>query len=413
MAALSAVMAIMLFLRKWTFFGKGFCAVLAWGSLWAYVFKAIRTSAMGDDEVHTPDFSDFFNDLVVPAIRGTAGTALIWLPSIVYLLWMKNLGWYELLEFNFLNDPVLWLVIAVSLVYVPMALAVGATGGGVFRMLNPALVMIYIGRIGVDYWIALMVIGAFGAVYVVLQLLSSMVSQLPIPFLGPWLAQLLLTYPPFAMANVMGLLLYVRGDRVDYGLPEEYRMDVLQGVEPQGAPVVVAEAIQPAPEPRNYAPIELEPETEAVAEIRPIAAAHRPAQSPRSPASKAPSPTEQIASAAANGDWAKALEFFAKMPNPASPSLSPDCYFGLAQAAVKKADYRQAVRALKALMTSSPDDPVAPRACVLLARIYSERLSDPLTGEKLFRHVVQRYPSSKAAQFAQGRLARKTEPYTA
>src|SRR5713226_10305676 len=113
------------------------------------------------------------------------------------------------------------------------------------------------------------------------------------------------------------------------------------------------------------------------------------------------------------GDWPKALDVFAKMPNLPQVPLSSDCYFGLAQAAVKKADYRQAVRALKAVMTSAPDDPIAPRACFLLARIYSERLSDLGTAEQLFRHVVQRYPKSQEAQFAQTRLGRKTEPSTA
>ncbi len=361
---------------------KGFCVALAWGSFWAYVFKAIRTSAMGDDEVHTPDFSDFYNDLVVPAIRGTAGTALIWAPTVVYLLFVKDLGWHEVLEFDFLKDPVLWLVIAVSFVYVPMALVVGATGGGVFRMLNPVLVIIYIVRIGVDYWIALIAIAAFGVSYVALHLVAAITSNLPIPFLAPWLAQFLVTYPPFAMAKVMGLLLYVRGDRVDYGVPEEYQIDVLPGVEARGQLALVAKPIESA-------------------------------QDPRGGRAKDPSPAERIASAAAKGDWPKALDLFAKMPNLPPVPLPSDCYFGLAQAAVRKADYRQAVRALKAVMTSAPADPIAPRACLLLARIYSERLSDPGTGEQLFRHVVQRYPKSQEAQFAQTRLARKPEPSTA
>ena len=383
MAALSAVMAIMLFLRKWTMFGmKGFCVALAWGSFWAYVFKAIRTSAIGDDEVHTPDFSDFYNDLVVPAIRGTAGTALIWAPMVVYLLFVKDLGWHEVLEFSFLKDPVLWLVIAVSFVYVPMALVVGATGGGVFRMLNPVLVLIYVVRIGIDYWIALTAIAAFGGAYVALNLVAAIVSNLPIPFIAPWLAQFLVTYPAFAMANVMGLLLYVRGDRVDYGVSEEYQINVLEGVEPRGQLAVLAKPVEPA-------------------------------QGARGGAAKDPSPTEQVANAVTKGDWPKALDVFAKMPNLPQVPLSSDCYFGLAQAAVKKADYRQAVRALKAVMTSAPDDPIAPRACFLLARIYSERLSDLGTAEQLFRHVVQRYPKSQEAQFAQTRLGRKTEPSTA
>jgi len=400
MAALSAVMAIMLFLRKWTFFGlKGFCSALAWGSFWAYIFKAIRTSATGDDEVHTPDFSDFYNDLLVPAIRGTAGTALIWLPSLLYLLYVKDLSLFELLDFKSFDDPVLWSVFAVSLIYVPMALLVGATGGGVLRMLNPVVVVAYILRMGIDYWIALLVVGALTAGYLVLHLVSALVAQLPIPFLAPWLARFLLTYPPFAMANALGLLLYVRGDRVEYGLPEEYQMEILPGTQPRGDLPVTAQPVEAAALQRRSGPISLEQQ--------------EPSAVAKAPLDVEATAAEGIGAAAGNGDWARALDLFAKAADLQPGSLAPNCYFGLAQEAAKKGDYRQAVRALQALMRSAPDDAIAPRGCLLLARIYSERLSDRTTAERLFRHLLQRYPTSPAAQFAQNYLARATEPSTA
>jgi hypothetical protein len=401
MAALSAVMALMLFLRKWAFFGgRGFCTAVAWGSFWAYMFKAIRTSAMGDDEVHTPDFSDFFHDLVVPAIRGTAGTALIWLPSLLYLLYVKDLSFFELFDFKSFDDPVLWSVFAVSLIYVPMALMVGATGGGVFRMLNPVLVVAYILRMGVDYWIALLAIVALTVASLVLNLISAVLAQLPIPLLAPWLARFVVTYPPFAMANVLGLLLYVRGDRVDYGLPHEYQMEILPGAQPRGQLPVAAQPVEAVAPERSYAPIALEEDEPA----SPV---------PKSAAQVEATPAEGISAAAGKGDWAKAIDLFAKAGDLQPGSLDPNCYFGLAQEAAKRGDYRQAVRALQALMRSAPDDAIAPRGCLLLARIYSERLSDRSTAERLFRHLLQRYPKSSAAQFAQSYLARTTEPSTA
>ena len=401
MPLISAVMAIMLFLRKWTFFGlKGFCSALAWGSFWAYVFKAIRTSALGDDEVHTPDFSDFFNDLVVPAIRGTAGTALSWLPSLLYLLYVKDLTLFELLDFKSFDDPVLWSVFAVSLIYVPMALLVGATGGGVLRMLNPILVVAYILRMGVDYWIAWLAIGVLTGVYLVLNLVSALLAQLPIPFLAPWLARFLVTYPPFAMANVLGLLLYVRGDRVDYGLPEEYQMEILPGAQPRGQLPVAAQPVEAAAPQRSYAPISLEDDQPASAV-------------PKAPINAETTPAEAIRAAVEKGDWAKATDLFAAAADLKPDCLAPNCYFGLAQEAAKRGNYRLAVRALQALMKSAPDDAVAPRACLLLARIYSERLSDRPTAERVFRHLLQRYPNSSAAQVAQNYLARATEPSTA
>src|SRR5258708_19941984 len=147
------------------------------------------------------------------------------------------------------------------------------------------------------------------------------------------------------MGTVMGYLVYVRSDRVDFCVSEEYQVNVLEGGERRGQVAVLAKPVEPA-------------------------------QGARGGAAKDPSPTEQVANAVTKGDWPKALDVFAKMPNLPQVPLSSDCYFGLAQAAVKKADYRQAVRALKAGMTSAPDEPIAPRACFLLSRISFPPLSD-------------------------------------
>ena len=267
-------------------------------------------------------------------------------------------------------------------------------------MLNPVVVVAYILRMGVDYWIALLAIGALTVAYLILHLVSALLAQLPIPFLAPWLARFVLTYPPFAMANVLGLLLYVRGDRVDYGLPEEYQMEILPGAQPRGQLAVVAQPVEGAAPQRSYAPISLE-------ETEPATAAPKP------PIHVKTTSAESIDAAAGKGDWARAIDLFARAADLKPGSLAPNCYFGLGQEAAKRGDYQQAVRALQALMKSAPDDAVAPRGCLLLARIYSERLSDRTTAERLFRYLVQRYPNSSAAQFAQNYLARATEPSTA
>ena len=99
---------------------------------------------------------------------------------------------------------------------------------------------------------------------------------------------------------------------------------------------------------------------------------------------------------------ARALEVLRLPENLAS--LPAASHVAVGQKAAAVGDYPLAVRALKQVAQLTPEDPLAPRACVILARLYGERLGDEASALKLYRHVAGRYPGTDAARFAQSRL---------
>jgi TolA-binding protein len=74
------------------------------------------------------------------------------------------------------------------------------------------------------------------------------------------------------------------------------------------------------------------------------------------------------------------------------------------QASAAQGDNALAVRALESAADAAPDDPLAPRALVLLARVLGERMQEQTRAEDVYRYIVDRYPDTEASRFAQGRL---------
>ncbi|OJT22795.1 hypothetical protein BO221_23575 [Archangium sp. Cb G35] len=353
------------------------------GSFWGSLFWIVRSTAMGAEHFTAPDFHDFHHDLVRPAIRGTVATALIWVPAILFSLLVEDLD---------LPDALFWVVVVLaSALYAPMALIIAATGESTLSLLNPFKVIGISKRLGSGYLTVAAWMVPLAVVHGVLMLVAAQVYSLSIPLVASVLAEAISLYVPFVMARMLGLLLYVHGDRVGYGIESEFYEPALPGVKPRGkkrAARVPAqaqpEAQQPAPRPRF---IELEPEP-----------APRPAAVPE------PEPLEvQVVKAVETNALDRALELYRRLPENLA-SLPAASHVAVGQKAAAAGDYPLAIRALKQVAQLSPEDPLAPKACVILARLYGERLGDAASAQKLYRHVVGRYPGTDAARFAQSRL---------
>jgi TolA-binding protein len=100
-----------------------------------------------------------------------------------------------------------------------------------------------------------------------------------------------------------------------------------------------------------------------------------------------------------------AVEGYAQVPESVDGWFSIESLVTLGQVAVGRGQLHLAVRALKQAAKRAPDDPLAPKACILLARVYAEKLGDAASAGKLYRYVLQRYPGTDAARFAEQRLA--------
>jgi hypothetical protein len=379
--AVGAVVALSRGVASLLPFVVGIIPLSIWlGSFWGSIFWIVRSTAMGAEHFTPPDFHDVHHDLVRPAIRGTMATALMWIPAIVFVWKAGELG---------LPDALFWLVVLASALYAPMALMIAATGESTLSLLNPFKVIGISMRLGRAYLMVAAWMVPLAMLHGLLMAVDGAVSSLNIPLVAPVLGEAISLYVPFVMARMIGLLLYVHGDRVGYGIDSEFYEPALPDAKPRGkkrAARVPAqeqpEASRPAPRPRF---IELEPE---------------PAPRPTAP----PEPLEaQVVKAVETNALDLALELYRRLPENLA-SLPATSHVAVGQKAAAVGDYPLAVRALKQVAQRTPEDPLAPKACVILARLYGERLGEAASAQKLYRHVVGRYPGTDAARFAQSRL---------
>jgi hypothetical protein len=393
--ALSLFLALTWWLAQITFLLIKFLpALLYLGAFWAAFFSVVRASAAGAREVEGPDFNDFFAHVMAPALRGLVATAVVWLPCLLY--WIHR---HDLLESvapvledprfyvdgtataastprNPLVDPVLWLILAAGFAYVPMVLILAAAGSGLLRMLNPLYVIGYAVRLGRDYWVTVGALGVLLLGYVLSKLLAYLVLSLGIFMISRVVAEFLTTLAPLMMAHVLGLLLHARGDVVGYGVASDY----LEPALPDAQPRVQAEPLHvPLP------PVMGEPLPEKSAPTERL---------------------EALATAVAAQNVSEALSLYPDLRDPRlSKQVAPEHHFFVGQSAATVGHYALAVQALEAVADVAPEGPLAPRALILMARLYAERLQDPTRADSIYRYVVHRYPDTDASRFALARLS--------
>lgn len=395
---LAAVAAVVTALRWFGLLG----AFLASGVSWAFFFSLIRTSARGSEELEVGDFGDPLSDVVVPALRGLLATALLWVPALLYLasrIDRESLANPAALA-GLAADPVLWLILLASVLYAPMAIVMAAMGGGFLQMLNPVAGVAFMARLGRDYLVAVAAIVALGLGDLLAGLLGRLFAATGVPFVSAWGAAALGLYFPAVMSRVLGLLLHVRGDSLEVGLPQDYQDPVLPGVEPRGSPPAADAAAPGTAAPPEAPPTPAARPAPAAARVAPVASA---APAPAEPVLETVDLRAAIARAVEEEDLPRAVALYGASSLRAS-DLEPRVHFAVARGAAAARDYRLAVRALRAA-ASSPKDPVAPRALLVMSRIYARKLGDPATARRMLDHLLESYPESDAAREGRADLA--------
>ena len=222
------------------------------GLYWAFVFFIIRGVASGERRMGVFDFSDIHSDLIAPAGKGIFATAVIWIPAAIYVYLKADEGIAGLLTYPFYRDPTVWMLALLGALYAPMALIAAATDLGFGHLLNPIFIFQSIYRMGRDYFVA---VAAAGAVVLIgagiAALVGAATALIPVPFVGRWLSFTAELYPPFVAAGILGLLLHVHGEVLDWGRAEEYQVPLLRWAEPCGQlrPQAESQPEPPAPRP--------------------------------------------------------------------------------------------------------------------------------------------------------------------
>ncbi|WP_375766451.1 hypothetical protein NR798_32835 [Archangium gephyra] len=391
-AGLGAAMAIAGFMTQVTLIVARLApAAVSAGIFWGAFFSLMRSTLRGEREVPIPDYSDVFSDWLVPALRGMVASSVVWLPLPLYLV--LSGGWnvsqymdgllsdpmfYMTGRFHsipgeqLLEDPVAWLLALTGLAWLPMTLMMAMTGAGLLDILNPVTGLQRILRLGRDYAVALGALLTLGLVYLVVHLVSSSLRDIPFEIIiSRWLAQVLECLVFFVMARVLGLLLYTRGDAIGYGAPSDYVTPVLADATPR-----TSLRVDPAPASLPT------PEAAAAPEAR----------------------LQELDAAVRARDVPQALALYTALSFLPKGSIPPAVHLFVGQASAAQGDNALAVRALESAADSAPDDPVAPRALVLLARVLGERMQEQTRAEDVYRYIVDRYPDTEASRFAQGRL---------
>lgn len=386
---------------------------VASGIYWAFVFGVIVSTWKGQEALEPPDFSDVFDDLLVPAVKGLVAGAIVIVPFVVRAVAVVTAVLAEQPGAETANviravlgDKLLWLLLLASIVYLPATLIAAALGRGVLAMLDPRVPFHLIRLLGGDYAIvtvttALLVLAG----EVAGATLGATVSRIPIA--GGVLGRIPEIYFLVVAARILGLLVHVRGDELGMGMEEDYLEPVLAGATPQGGVV----NLEPAPRrPRGAVDagggvaqaVTVGP---AAPERDPDATAHPPPKhEPEGEPPPAAAPGDPLEAALAAGDRALAFALYRERQG-ARGLLTGAQLYEVARAAAEAAEYSIAAHALRAA-ASVADDPAAPDALLVLGRLYGGKLNRADAARQTFEALLARHPGTAAAEQARALLAK-------
>ena len=418
-SALLSILALALVLRVLQLFGF-LGAGLAYGVYWASLFGVIVQGWKGKETLEPPDFTNLLDDLLFPALRGLAATALVWLP-----LTLRAVALFEqvvpgrddptALLVVLVGDPLLWILLLAGVAFLPAALIAAAITRSFLAVVNP-LVPIQMARaLGRDYVRVAITVAGLGIAGLALDRAAGATLD-RVPILGGLLTTALGLYFPIVNARILGLLLHVRGDDLGLGQESDYLEPALPGATPQGGAV----SLEPAPRrPRtggDALPEGQPPIARAVAvrgdpeplgqPVRETVAVERPA--PAGPPDGDPwvaparGPLAEIQAAVAAGELDRAYGVYRKEGGRVA-GLRANDLFQLARGAAKAGDHSVAAWALSSA-AGFADDPVVPDVLLVLGRIYGGRLGKPEEARQTFRALIARYPESAAARQAREEL---------
>ncbi|MCP3141279.1 B-box zinc finger protein [Pyxidicoccus xibeiensis] len=363
-----------------------------YGSMfWGTFFTLVRDTSRGHTELETPEFTDFFRDAVLPGFRGLSAVLVVWLPAGLYGVFARPGGGAFNLEAlaGFTEggfstavwaDPVFWVLVLLGVVWLPMALLLTAAGHPITSVLNVVGVVQRARLLGRDYLLTSGVLVGLAGLHLAAHGLASGVRWLNVVLLSRVLAEGLTLVVPFTAAHVLGLLLYVRGDALGYGVARDYLEPVLGETKPRRAAPPMSGAA-PLPE-DGAAPVVVENATQKAASEG-LAA---------------------LATAVDARDVPQAMALYSTLRAIPKVRVPPAHHLFIGQAAAVEGNFPLAVQALESAADVAPDDPTAPRALVLLARVLGERMQDAARAEEVYRYVLHRYPDSSAARFARERV---------
>ncbi|QDE67712.1 hypothetical protein BHS09_12370 [Myxococcus xanthus] len=360
------------------------------GVFWGTFFTLARDSARGEMALRSPDYRDYFHDAVLPGLRGVVTFAIVWMPAFLYVTVLRPLlqegrsalgAWIRGLDTPGLLtvDPVLIGLLLLGVLWLPAALLITAARQPLLTLFDVPGTLRIVRRLGRDYTLVAGTLMGLGVLHLMTHGVALLLRVLNLFVISRVLAEAVTLIIPFTAAHVVGLLLYTRGDALGYGLEQDYLGPVLGDAQPS----------RMVPPLREAGPI---PFTGAAATAAETGTSND-------------DPLEALAAAVNARDVPLAMSLYATVRQQSRLRVPPEHHLFVGQAAAVEGNFPLAVAALESAADTAPDEPTAPRALVLLARVLGERMHDAPRAEEVYRYVLHRYPDTAAARFASERVA--------
>lgn len=185
------------------FLGMGILGVFGTGYFFSYVQGIIATTGMGDNRgPEWPEFSDWWEDIVIPAIQFTVTNVVVFVPAVLWLMFAPE-------NLKLAAIPLALL----GVIYLPMGFLAVAMLDTVFA-LNPMLIVPSILKVPLAYLTACATLGLILGVQYGTELLAEVV--IPIPIVPALIGGSISFYFISVMARILGLLYYYNREELDW-----------------------------------------------------------------------------------------------------------------------------------------------------------------------------------------------------
>jgi hypothetical protein len=334
---------------------------------WGWFFIAVHRASWGFPPFGAPTYDELASSWLGPLLR------------LLVSIGPLALGAVALVHFGLAAaspaSPFLWLLALAGVWLLPPALAFACVEGSGTAWVAPWQLPerarelggdLKFVRILVSIWIALLVIKSI---------------QIPMEDKDPIMAEkivaagfdhLLSTATLAALACVLGHLLRTHAEQLGHGDPASWSIPVAPQAVPRGAfaPRAAAEIAL------ITEPVEIELED----------------------------PRQALLDALARGDEQAALARY-RSGEIQPEMLDGEVHVKVAQLLAARGEDEPAALVLRSLLARAPVGSAAPRALVILARLCAERLGAAEEAVALYRRVVEKFPGTAAARFAEEKLA--------
>ncbi|MBW1809698.1 MAG: B-box zinc finger protein [Deltaproteobacteria bacterium] len=394
--------------------------VISLGIYAGYYFLVITRYSFGEEKLPIPaDFSDVFDDIFAPFFRFIIGTLLVWVPALLYINAHVGFGLMFSSPAAAFSDPILILIILVSIAYFPGVMITAAVTQSTLAMLNPMIILGIILRIPGHYFLTVIVWGMMTVANAFLRnLVGPILYEHHVFLLTGILNEAVGLLIPMLTAMVLGRLVYQNGETLGYHTPKDLTVPEFPGATPQAtAPQGGWE--QPKAIQAPIEPIELE-EDSSSAVLRPAPgggfvaaggppAATKPKAQPQ-PAPAAPtaaSPTNLLENALQTSDNQAALQAFKKLTESGQvPDLEPQLELRLANLLERSGQSLAAAHACRRAAEKDMQGPMASRAIFTSARLLVEKLGQKQQGAAMYKYLVENFPGDPLSERAREMLRR-------